>query len=325
MPEVAPVTGAPLSARNILDSIRLSVRIFRARWREETSAMRLDDFDPSDIDVEDQRGGMLPMGLSGGRIGCGTLVIALIAAVVFGVDPRQMLGGLQDAQQQVGPVQQGGSDARTSCTVDAMSKESCNALASLNKTWEPLFEQTNIPFRRPKLVFYSQMGRSGCGAAQSAMGPFYCPSDEGIYLDTDFFRQMNQELGAGGQFARDYVIAHEYGHHIQNLLGLSEQVQSLQQQNPGRANQLSVRLELQADCYAGVWAAKNRDRMEPGDMESGLNAAHQIGDDTLMKNAGQQPMPDAFTHGSSAQRMEWLRKGLQTGNEDECDTFADLR
>jgi predicted metalloprotease len=288
--------------------------------------VRLDDFDPGDIDVEDQRGVMLPLGLSGGRIGCGTLVIALIAAVLFGVDPRQMLGSLQDAQQQSGPVQaQGGSSTQESCTVDAMSKESCNALSSLNKTWEPVFRKANIPFRRPKLVFYSQMGRSGCGAAQSAMGPFYCPTDQGIYLDTDFYRQMDQELGAGGQFARDYVIAHEYGHHIQNLLGVSDQVRNLQEQNPGQANPLSVRLELQADCYAGVWAAKNKDRLDPGDMESGLNAAHQIGDDTLMKNAGQRPVEAAFTHGSSAQRMEWLRKGLQSGNEDDCDTFADLK
>jgi len=289
--------------------------------------MRLDDFDPNSIDVEDQRGGMLPMGLSGGKVGCGTIAIALIAALVFGVDPGQMLGSLQEAQQpQAGQVQQqGGSTAQESCTVDAMSKESCNALSSLNKTWEPLFRQANIPFHQPKLVFYSQAGRSGCGAAQSAMGPFYCPTDQGIYLDTDFYRQLDQELGASGQFARDYVIAHEYGHHIQNLLGVSDQVRSLQQQSPGQANRLSVRLELQADCYAGVWAAKNRDRLEPGDMESGLNAAHQIGDDTLMKNAGQRPSPEAFTHGSSAQRMEWLRKGLQSGNEDECDTFADLK
>ncbi len=289
--------------------------------------MRLDDFDPNSIEVEDQRGGMLPMGLSGGKVGCGTIAIALIAALVFGVDPGQMLGSLEDAQQpRAGQVQpQGGSTAQEICTVDAMSKESCNALSSLNKTWEPLFQQANIPFRRPKLVFYSQAGRSGCGAAQSAMGPFYCPTDQGIYLDTDFYRQLDQELGASGQFARDYVIAHEYGHHIQNLLGMSGQVRSLQQQNPGQANRLSVRLELQADCYAGVWAAKNRDRLDPGDMESGLNAAHQIGDDTLMKNAGQRPSPEAFTHGSSAQRMEWLRKGLQSGNEDECDTFADLK
>jgi predicted metalloprotease len=147
---------------------------------------------------------------------------------------------------------------------------------------------------------------------------------EGIYLDNDFYRQMDQEVGAVGQFARDYVFADEFGHHMHNLLGVSDRVHSLQERNPGQANRLSVRLELQADCYAGVWAAKNRDRLEPGDMESGLTAAHQIGDDTLMANAGQRPSPENFTHGSSAQRMQWLRKGLQSGNEDDCDTFADV-
>ena len=206
-----------------------------------------------------------------------------------------------------------------------MSKQSCDALSSLNKTWEPIFAQAKMEFQRPKLVFYSQQGSSGCGTAQSAMGPFYCPEDAGIYLDTDFYRQMEQEIGASGEFARDYVIAHEYGHHVQRLTGMSDQVRSLQSQNPSRANQLSVRLELQADCYAGVWAARNRDRMEPGDMEIGLNAAHSIGDDVLMKNTGRRPVEASFTHGSSAQRMEWLRKGLQSGNEDDCDTFADMR
>ncbi|MDE2596042.1 MAG: neutral zinc metallopeptidase [Sphingomonadales bacterium] len=289
--------------------------------------MRLDEFDPNAVDVEDQRGGGMSLGGAGGKVGCGTLVIALIAALVFGVDPGQMIGGMQQGGVSGGGqvATQGGGNAAESCSIDALSKESCNALSSLNKTWEPLFQQANIAFKRPKLVFYSQMGRSGCGAAQSAMGPFYCPNDQGIYLDTEFYQQMDQQLGATGQFARDYVIAHEYGHHLQNLLGMSEQVSSAQQQNPGAANQLSVRLELQADCYAGVWAAKNRDRLEAGDMESGLNAAHQIGDDVLMRNAGRRPSPEAFTHGSAAQRMEWLKKGLETGNEDACDTFADLR
>jgi len=291
--------------------------------------MRLDDFNPGDVDVEDQRGRSFPVGMRGGSIGCGTIVIALIAALVFGVDPAQMIGGLQEIQQQ-GPQQgqapaRGGGNAAESCTADASSRESCNALASLNRTWEPLFRQAGIEFRRPKLVFYAQQGQSGCGTAQSAMGPFYCPSDEGIYLDTDFFRQMDQELGAGGQFARIYVIAHEYGHHMQNLLGTSDQVRSLQQRNPGVANQLSVRLELQADCYAGAWAGKNRNRLDPGDMESGLNAAHSIGDDALMKAAGRRPVEASFTHGTSAQRTEWLRRGLESGNEDQCDTFAELR
>ena len=175
------------------------------------------------------------------------------------------------------------------------------------------------------IVLYDQATGTGCGLGQTAMGPFYCPTDQGIYLDTDFYKQMEQELGADGQFARDYVIAHEYGHHIQNLLGTSDKVRNLQERNSGEANQLSVRLELQADCFAGVWAAKNKDRLESGDMESGLNAAHQIGDDTLMKNAGQRPVEAAFTHGSSAQRMAWLKKGLDSGNEDACDTFADLK
>lgn len=295
--------------------------------------MRLDDFDPNEVDVEDQRGRggggfRLPVGGRGGRVGCGTLIIALIAALFFGVDPAQMLGGLQDVQQQLPQGQvapQGGRSASESCTVDALSKESCDALSSLNKTWEPIFRKANIEFRRPKLVFYTQNGRSGCGAAQSAMGPFYCPEDNGIYLDTDFYRQMEQELGASGQFARDYVIAHEYGHHVQNLVGMSGQVRRLQDRDPGSANQLSVRLELQADCYAGVWAARNRDRMDPGDMESGLNAAHQIGDDTLMRNAGRNPSPENFTHGSSTQRKRWLRQGLESGDEDQCDTFADMR
>lgn len=292
--------------------------------------MRLDDFDPRDVNVEDQRGGMLPVGMRGGSIGCGTLVIALIAAVVFGVDPTQMIGGLQQGQQapqEQGqlPGQQGGKTAAESCTTDAASRETCNALSSLNKTWQPIFAQSKVPFAPPKLVFYAQAGQSGCGAAQSAMGPFYCPSDNGIYIDTDFFREMETKLGASGDFARAYVMAHEYGHHIQTLTGLSDQVRSAQQQDPARANALQVRMELQADCYAGVWAAKNKDRIEPGDIEEGLNAAHQIGDDTLMKAAGRRPTEAAFTHGSSAQRMEWLRRGLETGNEDACDTFSDLK
>lgn len=291
--------------------------------------MRLDDFDPRDVNIEDQRGGMLPVGMRGGKIGCGTLVIALIAALVFGVDPTQMLGGLQEAQQtqqqQPLPQGQGGTTATESCTVDALSRETCNALSSLNKTWQPIFARSNVPFAPPKLVFYAQNGQSGCGAAQSAMGPFYCPSDNGIYIDTDFYREMEQTLGAKGDFARAYVMAHEYGHHIQTLTGTSDQIRSAQSQNPGRANALQVRMELQADCYAGVWAAKNSDRIEAGDIEEGLNAAHSIGDDALMKAAGRRPVEASFTHGSSAQRMEWLRRGLESGNEDACDTFTEIR
>ncbi|MFN3470340.1 MAG: neutral zinc metallopeptidase [Novosphingobium sp.] len=284
--------------------------------------MRLDDFDSS-INVEDQRGGgRFPLG-GGGKLGCGSIVIALIAALVFGVDPAQMLGTLQQVQTQApAPQQQGGTSLAESCSANAFSRESCNALSSLNKTWEPLFREANVPFAAPKLVFYAQNGSSGCGAAQSAMGPFYCPADNGIYIDTDFYTQMDQQMGAGGDFARVYVMAHEYGHHIQNLLGTSTEVRKLQQRSPSQANRLSVALELQADCYAGVWAGKNRNRIEPGDIEEGMRAAHQIGDDTLMKAAGRRPVEEGFTHGSAAQRQQWLRRGLETADEDQCDTFA---
>lgn len=288
--------------------------------------MKLDDFDNS-INVEDQRGSGFSIGGAGGKLGCGSIVIALIGALVFGIDPGQMLGTLQQGQGGgTAQVQtRGGTTVAESCTADEFSRESCNALSSLNATWQPLFQEANIPFTPPKLVFYSQMGQSGCGAAQSAMGPFYCPSDEGIYIDTDFYTELDRRMGAGGDFARLYVMGHEYGHHIQHQLGLSEQVRSLQQQNPQGANRLSVALELQADCYAGVWAARNRDRIEAGDLEEGLTAAHQIGDDTLMESAGRRPVEDAFTHGSAAQRIEWLRRGLETGDEDQCDTFAAFR
>lgn len=286
--------------------------------------MRLDDFDPSSINVSDQRGtgGGFSMGGRGGQMGCGTIVIALIAAVVFGVDPTQMLGTVENLPGQSSAPVASGTDTASICSTDQLARESCNVLSSLNKTWEPIFRASNIRFQQPTLHFYSRSGRSGCGAAQSAMGPFYCPSDQGIYLDTDFYREMEQRLGAGGDFARAYVIAHEYGHHVQTVVGLSDQIRSAQSQNPRQANQLQVRMELQADCYAGVWANKNRDKIEPGDIEEGLQAAHSIGDDTL--TGGRAP-ESAFTHGTSQQRMTWLRKGIQTGDEDQCDTFADLR
>ncbi|MBS0255388.1 MAG: neutral zinc metallopeptidase [Proteobacteria bacterium] len=288
--------------------------------------MKLDDFDASDVDVEDQRGGgggggggLIP-GLGGGRIGLGTLVVVLLFSAVFKVNPLSLLGAMPATTTQPSrPATAAGGDAMASCNANAESHEACAALASLNKTWAAQFSEG---FRRPHLVFYSAEGNSGCGAAQSAMGPFYCPGDQGIYLDTDFYRQLADQLGAQGQFARDYVIAHEYGHHLQNLLGTSGRVQQLQDSDPAQANPLSVRLELQADCYAGVWAALNRERMEPGDMESGLNAAHQIGDDTLAQAAGRNPVEAAFTHGSSAQRMAWLRKGLESADLKACDTFG---
>jgi len=286
--------------------------------------MRLTRFDPSNIKVGGGGGGF--PGGGGGAMGCGTLVIALIGALVFGIDPRQLIGSMDSVQQQAGPAPAAGpQDATQLCEANRYALESCNALDSLNRTWQPLFQQANIKYEQPSLQFYSGGTRSGCGAAQSSMGPFYCPADQGIYIDTSFYDQLDKQLGAKGDFARYYVIAHEYGHHVQYLTGTEEQVRRAQQQDPSAANALQVKMELQADCYAGVWAGKHKDLIEPGDMKEGLTAASAIGDDTLMRNAGQQVNPESFTHGSSAERMRWLKRGLDTGNEDACDTFGSMK
>jgi uncharacterized protein len=302
--------------------------------------MRLDDYDP-DINVEDQRGqsfgglggggggggllfALLPM--IGSRFGCGGIVVVLILLAVFGGGLGNILGGVTGGGQVGAPAQvsqRGGSDVQSSCSVDAQSKAACNAFSSAENTWEALFRQQGARFQAPKLVFFGGSGRSGCGAAQSAMGPFYCPPDQGIYLDTSFFDELAGRFGARGDFAQDYVIAHEFGHHIQNLLGTSDQVSRAQARaGETEGNRLSVRLELQADCYAGVWAAQNRSRMEPGDLEEGMTAAQAIGDDTLQREAQGRVVPDSFTHGTSAQRQKWLRVGLETGDPQRCDTFT---
>lgn len=287
--------------------------------RQQGESMRLNPFDASNISVRGGGGGF--PGGAGGGLGCGGVVIALIAALVFGVDPSAMLGGMQGA----GPTTQQGDGSPQSvqelCTANAYATESCNALSSLNQTWEPAFRQANIPFRQPTLVFYSGGTRSGCGSASSAMGPFYCPADQGIYIDTSFYDQMQRQLGAGGDFARYYVMAHEYGHHIQTLTGVADAIRSAQSQNPRAANQLQVRMELQADCYAGVWAGKNRNLIEPGDFEEGMTAASAIGDDALTKG---QVSAENFTHGTSAQRSEALRAGLQTGDDTVCDRYVQV-
>jgi predicted metalloprotease len=223
---------------------------------------------------------------------------------------------------QSGPVSE---DAAQACAAYEYGMESCNALGSLDQTWAPIFQQAGVQFQQPTLNFYSGSVNSGCGAAQSAMGPFYCPADYGIYLDTSFYQQMEGQMGAGGDFARYYVIAHEYGHHIQALTGIADQIRSAQSQNPQEANQLQVLMELQADCYAGVWAGRNRNLIEPGDFEEGMTAASAIGDDTLMRQAGRQVNPESFTHGSSEQRMQALRLGLETGDDTQCDRIVQVR
>ena len=179
-----------------------------------------------------------------------------------------------------------------------------------------------MPFEQPELVFYQGGTRSGCGAAAASMGPFYCPADEGIYIDTSFYDQLARQLGAGGDFARYYVIAHEYGHHVQKLTGIADQIAAAQRRNPAAANRYQVMMELQADCYAGVWAGKNRNLIEPGDFEEGMTAASAIGDDTLQREAGQAVNPDSFTHGTSAQRMQALRLGMQSADDRQCDAIV---
>ncbi len=263
-----------------------------------------------------------------GGVGCGTIVIALIGAVAFGIDPAQtiaVLGGIEG--QQSAPQSRGGElGAQEACTMGPYATEACNALTSLNETWEPEFRRAGIRFEQPFLDLYrdGSVTTEGCGSASSAAGPFYCPADMGIYIDTSFYEQLAQIAGTGGDFARLYVIAHEYGHHIQNITGLADQVRSLQQRNPRQSNQLQVRMELQADCYAGVWAGKNRNRIERGDMEEGLRAASAIGDDTLMNRAGQRINPENFTHGTSQQRMDALRRGLETADDSACDIYFDF-
>ena len=288
--------------------------------------MRLGPFDPNSIRVrrgEGGGGGGLPM--RGGSIGCGTIVIALIAYFVFGADPTQFLGGMQSTDQagySTTAGQQPGETGTQICNDNQYATEACNALSSLNQTWQPIFQKAGVAWHQPELVFYQGGTRSGCGAAQSSMGPFYCPQDEGIYIDTSFYDQMARELGAKGDFARYYVVAHEYGHHVQKLTGVADAIASAQQQNPRAANQLQVRMELQADCYAGVWAGKNRNLIEPGDFEEGMTAASAIGDDTLERNAGQAVNPETFTHGTSAQRMAALRTGMESADDTACDKYV---
>ena len=282
--------------------------------------MRLNPFNVSDIDVRGGGGGF--PGGGGGQLGCGAIVIALIGALVFGIDPAQMLGSMESAQQGSTPQIEGVQDEQALCTQNEYATEACNALANLNQTWAPVFQQAGIPFRQPTLHFIAGGGvNTGCGAASSATGPFYCPADETIYIDTAFYDQLERQMGAGGDFARYYVIAHEYGHHIQHLTGIAGQIRSFQQSSPSQANQAQVLMELQADCYAGAWAGKNRNAIEPGDFEEGMQAASAIGDDKL---TGGRVSQESFTHGTSAQRMQALRLGLESADDRQCDRIVQV-
>lgn len=267
--------------------------------------------------VEDRRGGGgVSPGLVGG--GLGGLILTAIA-LLLGVDPAII--------DQVAPRDSGYSTPTqtTSQPKDEMGQFVSVVLADTEDTWKPLFRQMGRNYREPKLVLFENSVRSACGSASSAVGPFYCPPDQKVYLDLSFFRDLRTKLGAPGDFAQAYVIAHEVGHHVQNLMGISDEVRRVQNRvGQVQANQLSVKLELQADCFAGIWAhhaQRQRQIIEQGDVQEAINAAASIGDDRLQKRSKGYVVPESFTHGSSAQRVKWFKRGIQTGKVDACNTF----
>ncbi|MBO9576381.1 MAG: neutral zinc metallopeptidase [Sphingobium sp.] len=291
--------------------------------------MRLDEERESE-NYEIQRGGG-GMGFGGGgggglfgmlvpliasRFGLGGMVVAVIAIALFNGAGGLLTGG---GGQNPNGFQGAQTEQRELKPVEHLSLK---VLGSTERVWSQVFSEHGQRYTPTVLSFYSSSGTSGCGAAQSAMGPFYCPVDKKIYLDTDFYDELQKRFGAPGDFAQAYVIAHEVGHHIQDLEGTLENVHDRQSQLGGaQANALQVKVELQADCYAGVWG-KRTGLMEAGDMEEGLRAARAIGDDTLQEQAGRRPVPDSFTHGTSAQRMEALRRGLESGDPTACGVYA---
>ena len=278
--------------------------------------------------VEDRRGdggggggGGFPIG--GRGIGVGTIVLALIGWGVFGINPLTTIGVLSGGGS---PQVQQQAPAQRPPSSDQGAKFVSTVLASTEDVWTQVFREGGAQYQSPKLVLFTGVTRTACGTGQSAMGPFYCPGDQKVYLDMDFFNTMSRQLGAPGQFAQAYVVAHEVGHHVQNLLGISDKVDRMRGRVSEREqNAMSVRLELQADCFAGIWANKSQQAkswLEQGDIESAMNAAQQIGDDKLQKEATGTVRPDSFTHGSSAQRVRWFTQGYKTGSVKACDTFG---
>ena len=269
--------------------------------------------------VEDRRGLRVARRAGGGGIG---VVLLALVAMYFGVDPSVILnqGGsmLGEPSGQTESYQPSPEEDRLAQFVSVV-------LADTEDTWNGLFREMNASYQEPKLVLFSGSVQSACGFAQAAMGPFYCPGDDKVYIDLSFYRNLRQRHGAPGDFAQAYVIAHEIGHHVQNLLGISEEVHRARSRaSEKEANRLSVMQELQADCLAGVWAFhadRARNILEQGDIEEALNAASSIGDDRLQKQSRGYVTPDSFTHGSSAQRVRWFRRGLETGNVSRCNTF----
>jgi predicted metalloprotease len=281
--------------------------------------MRLDDEEMSQNVEKRSGGGMRTVGIGGGIGG----IIILVLALLFKQDPQQVMQAVQQAQ---GP-QSGGetSEKLTSANASPFEVMSSKVLRSTEKVWTATFQENNKTYEAPGMVLFEKGTTSGCGFAESAMGPFYCPADQKVYLDVSFFTELEQQFGVKGDFAKAYVIAHEVGHHVQNLLGISRKVQAMRSRlSEKEYNKLSVMLELQADFLAGVWANKANRILDPGDIESGLNAASAVGDDRLQQASTGQVVPDAFTHGTSAQRMSWFKKGFDTGDVSQGDTGIGL-
>ncbi|CAD7023953.1 flagellar biosynthesis protein FlgM [Pseudorhizobium endolithicum] len=278
------------------------------------------------------RGGLrIPVGRggvrrAGGGIGIGGIILILIISWVLGINPLTLLSG-GDMGLDGGGYEQQQTGTSTPAN-DEMTAFVRTVLAETEDTWSGIFQASGEDYREPTLVLFSGQVQSACGFASSATGPFYCPGDQKVYLDTAFFQELDRQFGAAGDFAEAYVIAHEVGHHVQNLIGVLPRFnQARQRMSEVEANQMSVRVELQADCFAGVWGkfTDQKGILEQGDLEEALNAAQQIGDDTLQKRSQGYVVPESFNHGTSAQRMEWFRRGFESGDVNACDTFsADL-
>ena len=274
-------------------------------------------------DIEDDRdqsgGGGGGFGFGGMHVGIGGFLLLLVLSLVFKHNFLSLVGlgtpGTTSSISQPDTAR----DQQEQPEVQFVSF----VLDDTQKTWTQILSQQGVNYRHAKLVLFRDSIVSGCGQAQAATGPFYCPEDEKVYLDLGFFDQLKQQFGAPGEFAQAYVIAHELGHHVQKLTGIEEKVRAAQQRNPQAANQLSERLELQADCFAGVWGHSTDERklLDPGEVREGLNAAAAVGDDRLQKMAGRAVNPDTFTHGSSQQRMEWFQRGFNGGSIASCNTF----
>jgi uncharacterized protein len=284
--------------------------------------------------VEDRRGqGMGGMGggrggmrVGGRGVGIGTIIIAVLASWIFGINPLTVLGvlggeaglPLPQAQQAPGPAVKPPADDKAAAFVGVVLRDT-------EQVWDKVFQSSTAKYREPKLVLFRGVTPTACGAGESAMGPFYCPGDEKVYIDLDFFDTLSKRMGAPGDFAQAYVIAHEVGHHIQKQMGITGKVEAMRNRlSEAQNNALSVRVELQADCLAGVWghhSQQSKGWLEKGDLEEAMNAAAQIGDDTLQRKGQGRIVPESFTHGSAQQRVTWFKRGLQSGSVDQCNTF----